>query len=141
MSCKCLMTVAENGDLVLNFERPVMAMPLTQEEALGVADGLIAKVFEMRGGTRTCRECGCTTGDFCPGGCVWVAWDLCSRCAGPWVDEAHPERASLAGRAPAMLEALETIRTRLWDAGGLTTFDLEILAIVDAALGRAGAAA
>lgn len=30
---------------------------------------------------RQCRVCGCTDVVSCPGGCVWVAWDLCSRCA------------------------------------------------------------
>ena len=29
---------------------------------------------------RTCRLCGCTSDAACPGGCSWVAEDLCSRC-------------------------------------------------------------
>ena len=29
---------------------------------------------------RTCRRCGCTQGQGCPGGCIWVAEDLCSEC-------------------------------------------------------------
>jgi hypothetical protein len=29
----------------------------------------------------TCRVCGCTDDHGCPGGCLWVAPDLCSRCA------------------------------------------------------------
>ncbi len=28
-----------------------------------------------------CRVCGCTDEDPCPGGCFWIAPDLCSRCA------------------------------------------------------------
>lgn len=28
-----------------------------------------------------CRRCGCTEFSACPGGCVWVEPDLCSRCA------------------------------------------------------------
>ena len=28
-----------------------------------------------------CRVCGCTEERPCPGGCYWVADDLCSRCA------------------------------------------------------------
>ena len=28
-----------------------------------------------------CRVCGCTSSQQCPGGCVWAAEDLCSRCA------------------------------------------------------------
>jgi len=29
---------------------------------------------------RRCRLCGCTDLQFCPGGCRWVEWDLCSQC-------------------------------------------------------------
>lgn len=31
---------------------------------------------------RRCRVCGCTQNNACPGGCYWVEYDLCSRCAG-----------------------------------------------------------
>jgi hypothetical protein len=31
-------------------------------------------------GVRQCRGCGCTDLHACPGGCSWVAPDLCSRC-------------------------------------------------------------
>ena len=31
---------------------------------------------------RVCRKCGCTELRACPGGCYWVAEDLCSRCDG-----------------------------------------------------------
>lgn len=31
-------------------------------------------------GIRTCRVCGCTDLEACPGGCYWVEDDLCSRC-------------------------------------------------------------
>ncbi len=30
--------------------------------------------------TRKCRVCGCTDAKACPGGCSWVAEDLCSSC-------------------------------------------------------------
>ena len=30
---------------------------------------------------RRCRVCGCTDAHACPGGCYWVAPDLCSACA------------------------------------------------------------
>jgi hypothetical protein len=30
---------------------------------------------------RSCRICGCTNDRACPGGCAWVEFDLCSRCA------------------------------------------------------------
>jgi hypothetical protein len=29
---------------------------------------------------RTCRVCGCTERNACPGGCSWVDVDLCSQC-------------------------------------------------------------
>ena len=29
---------------------------------------------------RRCRKCGCTDDRACPGGCWWVAEDLCSSC-------------------------------------------------------------
>lgn len=32
-------------------------------------------------GVRSCRICGCTELHACPGGCHWVAADLCSACA------------------------------------------------------------
>ncbi|MPW25967.1 hypothetical protein GC105_09205 [Alkalibaculum sp. M08DMB] len=31
---------------------------------------------------QTCKVCGCTWNNACPGGCYWVADDLCSRCQG-----------------------------------------------------------
>jgi hypothetical protein len=33
--------------------------------------------------SRTCRVCGCSDFDPCPGGCAWAGDDLCSRCAPP----------------------------------------------------------
>ena len=33
-----------------------------------------------RDSERTCRVCGCSTYNACPGGCFWVEWDLCSEC-------------------------------------------------------------
>lgn len=39
--------------------------------------------FDWKGGLemRTCRICGCTDDYACPGGCYWVGWSLCSKCA------------------------------------------------------------
>ncbi len=31
---------------------------------------------------RSCRVCGCTQDNACPGGCYWIAEDLCSMCGG-----------------------------------------------------------
>jgi hypothetical protein len=39
-------------------------------------------------GIRACRECGCTDASACPGGCSWVADDLCSACAPPEIGRA-----------------------------------------------------
>jgi hypothetical protein len=33
-------------------------------------------------GEQVCRVCGCSDRDACPGGCAWVAPDLCSACEG-----------------------------------------------------------
>ncbi|HWS43317.1 MAG TPA: hypothetical protein VN421_09570 [Pseudoflavonifractor sp.] len=38
--------------------------------------GFVANVVEER----KCRICGCTQDNACPGGCYWVAPDLCSAC-------------------------------------------------------------
>ena len=40
------------------------------------ADGRIA----MPAGEMTCRVCGCTDNNGCPGGCIRAAPNLCSRC-------------------------------------------------------------
>lgn len=37
---------------------------------------------------RTCRRCGCTDDQACPGGCWWVSEDLCSACAYPKANDA-----------------------------------------------------
>lgn len=39
-----------------------------------------AELEEMAGVVRTCRECGCTEDNACPGPCYWVELDLCSAC-------------------------------------------------------------
>lgn len=43
---------------------------------------------------RACRVCGCTETAPCPGGCAWVAADLCSRCA--VAPAGHPDPESVA---------------------------------------------
>lgn len=43
-----------------------------------------------KGEVRTCRECGCTDGRACEGGCWWVEQDLCSKCA------SHPQLTKVA---------------------------------------------
>lgn len=59
---------------------------------------------------RVCRYCGCSDDRACPGGCWWVAEDVCSACASAmctWVskvDEAKPKAESnlrfFTGRDP-----------------------------------------
>lgn len=41
-----------------------------------LADGTI----RMPAGEMTCRVCGCSDNRGCPGGCLWAAPNLCSRC-------------------------------------------------------------
>jgi len=38
-----------------------------------------------------CRYCGCSDDQACPGGCSWVAPNVCSRCAGTLRDDANRE--------------------------------------------------
>jgi hypothetical protein len=61
--------------------------PLTLEEACARLEAAAAQaptvrvdgkfVFTEHG---VCRECGCTDERACPGGCIWVEPNLCSRC-------------------------------------------------------------
>jgi hypothetical protein len=46
----------------------------------------------LRPQVRTCRACGCTDSRACPGGCHWVAPDLCSACEGKDANEGPPTR-------------------------------------------------
>lgn len=39
-------------------------------------------LVELRHTVRTCSTCGCTQTRACQGGCSWIDFDLCSRCAG-----------------------------------------------------------
>jgi hypothetical protein len=45
----------------------------------------LAELEEAFGGGPSCRVCGCTDDDACPGGCWWApdpeGGDLCSQCA------------------------------------------------------------
>lgn len=41
-------------------------------------------------GAGVCRVCGCTDLNACPGGCFWVAPDLCSVCYHEMIDEEEP---------------------------------------------------
>lgn len=45
-------------------------------EAIMAAEGLRHEVCDVQ----RCRRCGCTAARACPGGCQWVAEDLCSQC-------------------------------------------------------------
>jgi hypothetical protein len=42
---------------------------------------LMASDLARGGRIRACRVCGCTDARACPGGCYWIAEDLCSACA------------------------------------------------------------
>lgn len=43
-----------------------------------------------------CRECGCTDNRACPGGCSWVAPDLCTQCLWSLVALSEREVKTLA---------------------------------------------
>lgn len=58
-----------------------MDYPNEEEKAKGEA--ILARIeAEANEGVQRCRVCGCTDDHACPGGCYWVAPDLCSACAG-----------------------------------------------------------
>jgi len=66
-------------DRIRPLARDVAAMAFLLMDLVGVEDAA---------GPRKCRVCGCTD-ESCTGrpgkaahGCYWVAWDLCSACAG-----------------------------------------------------------
>jgi hypothetical protein len=44
-------------------------------------DDIITRLNTNVPADRTCSVCGCTPDHACPGGCYWVAEDLCSACA------------------------------------------------------------
>lgn len=44
-------------------------------EALASVSGVSLELL-----VRTCRVCGCTDAEACPGGCSWAEADLCSTC-------------------------------------------------------------
>lgn len=55
------------------------------ETGISLANARKQGVFYMQGRTTmkkepTCRVCGCTQSNACPGGCHWVEKDLCSAC-------------------------------------------------------------
>jgi hypothetical protein len=67
---------------------------LDRETAIGLAAIGIGFAMDydrrMRGRRlRACRVCGCTDLHACPGGCYWVAEDLCSACAAPPAEAAE----------------------------------------------------
>lgn len=61
----------------------------------------------------SCRQCGCTDGLACPGGCSWVEPDLCSACA-----SAGPESAAGARACEARLDLIPPERS---EGGTLST--------------------
>ena len=60
----------------LTPEGTVAVLERAMAEGAGfMRNGLISIPREM-----CCRRCGCTDDRACPGGCAWVAPNLCSRC-------------------------------------------------------------
>jgi hypothetical protein len=63
--------------------------------------------FLRIGMVRTCSQCGCTDDRACPGGCSWVAWDLCSACAP--VGQARDDDMPRVPRGPTVAELKEAL--------------------------------
>ena len=51
----------------------------TEKDLIDIANTAMILWWRMRQ-RRKCRVCGCTEDHSCPGGCSWVAPDLCSAC-------------------------------------------------------------
>lgn len=71
----------------------------------GLYDHFLDYPLEL-GAPMECAVCGCTDEEACPGGCIWAAPGLCSRCA------REGAGAELLGPDPAEFEALS------YDDGG-----------------------
>lgn len=69
---------------------------------------LAAEIFDQK---RTCRVCGCTDDNACPGGCYWVEDDLCSRCA----DEAKVAATQSTDRLTEFCRSIDCVFRRLMD--------------------------
>jgi len=53
------------------------------DELMAEASGAPRSPLDFRAIPGTCRSCGCTEDDACPGGCIWANAEatLCSRCS------------------------------------------------------------
>jgi hypothetical protein len=71
----CVVVNSDMGTLIMDTRN----VKFTREEA----EASLKKAEH----NRKCRVCGCTWSHGCAGGCYWVEWDLCSRCAEAKGDE------------------------------------------------------
>jgi hypothetical protein len=68
----------------VTWKIPGLATVDNEDDALEIAqdfkDAFDEALADLRGEVRKCRVCGCTQVKGCPGGCYWIAWNLCSAC-------------------------------------------------------------
>jgi len=60
------------------------------EDLEGTENKLLVQELMANPVRRTCKFCGSTEDNACPGGCSWVAPGICSRCA----DQVKPKTAN-----------------------------------------------
>lgn len=71
-------TNSVNLDPVLDGDLSMLPVPAAAVRSVRVRERDRAKAS----GEQVCRLCLCSEKDACPGGCFWVAPDLCSACEG-----------------------------------------------------------
>jgi hypothetical protein len=81
----------------------------------------------------TCSKCGCTDEGACPGGCYFVAPNLCSRCQAPELKEPREATRTITVRMP------RDLYTRLRRASHLSQLSMNQFCIqqIDVAIQRA----
>ncbi len=77
------------GDLSMTLPRDINAIALARELLDLFEDSIVSEW--------TCKVCGCTQNNPCPGGCSWAAPNLCSRCTGKIENPAVPVIAPSSG--------------------------------------------
>lgn len=64
--------------MYMNGEKTIAVQDERGEEAIAIKHR--GNTYTVTDHVRSCRLCGCTDSDACPGGCYWVEKDLCSQC-------------------------------------------------------------
>ena len=99
--------MTEMREIQIQFGDIVMTLPKSIE-AISTARDLLDMLEESIVSKWVCKHCGCTENTPCPGGCFWVAPNLCSRCAAENTPEV-PEPETLRNvSVPARESAITT---------------------------------